>query len=469
MGAAIISPRPFLFMPALMLAALIAVAQAAPPLPALAIESYPAAARTAIAGAYDAARRAPDDAQRAGQLGRVLHAWEQWDAARTAYARAAALAPRSPEWRYLEGLVLLRLARPDLAADALRAALERAPAYLPAKLKLAEALLDAGELAESRARFAELTDPACAPAVQFGLGTIAAREGRHAEAIAHLERAVALFPEFAAAHYALARSYRALGRAEQAEAALAKHAQFGSRWPAIADPIADSIAALREDPGALLQRGVKQADAGDLESAIASHEAALAINPSFAQAHANLISLYGRVRNWSKAEEHYRAVVALAVNVADAHYDYGVLLGLQERWDAAAGAYRQALALNPQHAQAHNNLGQIIERQGKVAEAGAEYRLAVESQPTLRIARFNLGRMLIAQGDNEAAATELAQLTEPLDAEAPRYLFALATAHLRAGRRDAAIQWATEARALAEKFGDTALAAAIEKDLARIR
>ncbi|HET7697163.1 MAG TPA: tetratricopeptide repeat protein [Vicinamibacterales bacterium] len=442
---------------------------AQPPLPALALDSYPAAARTAIARAYQAAQAAPGEAQAAGHLGRVLHAWEQWEAARAAYARASALAPKAHEWRYLEGLVLVRLARPDLAVDALRAALAREPTYLPARLKLAEALLDAGDLAESRTRFTELTDPSCAPAVQFGLGTIAAREGRHADAVSHLERAVALFPEFAAAHYALARSYRALGRVADAEAALARHARFGARWPAIPDPLAESVAALRADPGALLQRGVKQAEAGEVEAAIASHEAALALNPSFAQAHANLISLYGRARNWSKAEEHYRAVVALAVNVADAHYDYGVLLGMQERWDAAADAYRKTLELNPQHAQARNNLGQMLERLGRPADAAAEYRLAVESQPTLRIARFNLGRMLIAQGANDAAAAELSKITEPRDAEAPRYLFALATAHLRAGRRDEAIRWAMDAKGLAERFGDTALAAAIEKDLARIR
>lgn len=455
---------------ALLLSASIALLQAAaPPLPRLALDSYPAAARAAIGRAYEAAARAPADANAAGRLGRVLHAWEQWDAARAAYARAAALAPQAHEWPYLEGLVLQRLARADLAVTAFRAAVSRAPDDLPARLKLAEALLDAGDLEESRKRFAELTEPSCAPAVQFGLGTIAARQGRHADAIPHLERAIALFPEFGAAHYALARAYGALGRRDEAEAAVAKHAAYGARWPAIEDPLAAAVATLREDPGALLQRGVKLTGAGNLEEAIRLHEAALALNPSFAQAHANLIVLYGRTRNWAKAEEHYRAVVRLGVNVADAHYDYGVLLGMQEQWDAAEDAYRKALALNPEHAQARNNLGQLLERNGNLAEAAAEYQQAADSQPKLRIARFNLGRMLIAQGQHDAAVAEFSKLTEPRDAEAARYLFALAAAHLRAGRRDDAIRWATQAKALAEQFGDTSLAAAIERDLARIR
>jgi tetratricopeptide (TPR) repeat protein len=440
-----------------------------PALPRLALDSYPAAARTAIAAAYAAAQARPSDAKAAGDLGRVLHAWEQWDAARASYARAQALAPKAFEWHYLDAAVLRRLARPEHAVAALREALARAPDYLPAKLTLAETLLEAGSLDEARRLFEGLHDPAAAPAAQFGLGTIAARQGRHAEAAGHLEKAIELYPEFASAHYAVARAYRALGRREEAEAALARHAKYGARWPAVEDPVLAGVAALREDAGALVQRGVKRADAGDIEGAIAAHVAALALDPSFAQAHANLIGLYGRVRKWEKAGEHYRMVVKLAVNVSDAHYDYGVLLGLQEQWDAAADAYRLALALNPHHAQARNNLGQILERQKKPDEAAAEYRRAVDSQPTLRIARFNLGRMLIAKGRHEDAIAELAKLTEPRDAEAPRYLFALATAHLRAGHRDEAVRWATEAKSLAERHGDKALAAAIERDLARIR
>ena len=189
---------------------------------------------------------------------------------------------------------------PDQAATALRDALARAPDYLPAKLTLAEALLEAGNLEEARRRFEALSDPGSAPAVQFGLGTIAAREGRHTDAVGHLERAIALYPEFAAAHYAVARAYRALGRRDDAEAALARHARYGAQWPAVEDPVLASVSAVREDAGALVQRGVKRADAGDIEGAIAARVAAVKLDPSFAQAHANLIGLYRRVRNWRR-------------------------------------------------------------------------------------------------------------------------------------------------------------------------
>src|SRR4029450_8016231 len=126
-----------------------------------------------------------------------------------------------------------------------------------------------------------------------------------------------------------------------------------------------------DDPAALVKRGIARADRGDLTGAIALHEAALTANPAFAQAHANLISLYGRARDFTKAEAHYKALVALGENLADAHYDYGVLLGIQERWTEAEDAYRKGLALNPLHATAHNNLGQILERGGRGDGAAA--------------------------------------------------------------------------------------------------
>jgi tetratricopeptide (TPR) repeat protein len=441
----------------------------APSLPVLSLDSYPPAAREAIARAHRDATARPADAQVAGTLGRVLQAWEQWDAAHEAYRRAQALAPDAFEWHYLDAVVLQRQARPVDAAARLEAALKTSPNYLPAQIKLAESLLDAGKLDESQRVFSRLTNPDAAPAVAFGLGRIAAAQGRHEAAVEHFQRAIALFPEFGAAHYAMALSCRALGRQDEAHAALERHGRFGARWPAVADPALAAVTTLRDDPGALLQRGVKLADGGDVDAAIAAHEAALKLDPSLAQAHANLIGLYGRQRNFVKAGEHYRAAAALGVNVADAHYDYGVLLGLQERWDEAAEAYRRALVLNPLHAEAHNNLGQILERTRQFAPAAAEYRLALESQPTLRVARFNLGRMLIALQRPDEAIGELQKLTAPRDAEAPRYLFALSAAYVRAGQKSEGLKWAAEARDLALKFGDTALAAAIERDMAAIR
>jgi tetratricopeptide (TPR) repeat protein len=441
-----------------------------PALPVIALETFPPEARTALEAALAEARRSPPEAAAAGGLGITLQAWEQWEAAHLAYQRAQVLAPTGADWWYLDGMVLQRLARPGEAALAFQQALRLTPTLLPARAREAEALFDAGDLdASARAYEALATQPAAAPVGELGLGRVAARQGRHADAVTHFQRAIALFPEFGEAYYGLAQSLRALERRDEARAALEQHRVYGTRWPAIDDPLSARVASVRDDPRAHLLRGLRLADAGNLAGAIEAHEAALARNPSLAQAHANLISLYGRAGQWAKAEQHYKAVLALGYNVDEAHYNYGVLLGAQQRWSEAAAAYRLAVAANPLHAQARNNLGQLLERDGKLDEAVEQYRQAVAANPQFRLARYNLGRMLLAARRYDDAIAEFEQLREPQDAEAPRYWFALAVAHVQAGRRDEGLALAREARRLAESFGQHELTAAIDRDMASVK
>jgi tetratricopeptide (TPR) repeat protein len=444
--------------------------EAPPALPRLAPETFPAASRDALTRLYKQALARPNDAAAVGALGRVLQAWEQWDAAHAAYARAQALAPRTFEWHYLDAVVLQRIVRHREAVDALRSALSVDPGYLPAKLRLAEALFETGDLQQSKSLFEPLVSvPATEPAALVGLGRIAAAEGRHDAAVRAFERAITLFPELGAAYYGLARSYRALGRSADAQRAVEQHAQYGARWPRLDDPVLGSVGAVREDARATLQRGISLSEAGDVAGAIEAHTRALASDPSLIQVHANLVGLYGRAGDWAKAEEHYRAAVTKGFNNADMHYDYAVVLGLQGRWDAAEDAYRKALAVNPLHAHARNNLGQILERRKNFDGATAEYRQALASQPAFRLARFNLGRMQLVKGDTQQAIAAFEALREPVDAETPRYLFALSTALVRAGRVEDGRRLAAEAQALAVKFGQAEFARAIAAELAKLK
>lgn len=455
---------------ALLIAAGVALGQSAPPLLSVPLNTYPPAMRDAVSRALKEAEARPLDANATGALARTLHAWEQWTAARETYARAAALAPGTFEWRYLDACVLERLARPRDAAARLEEALAIRADYLPARIKLAQARLDAGQLAESRPLFTALLDePRAEPEALFGLGRLAAADGKHADAVTRFERAISLFPEWGAAHYALALSLKSLGRRDEAQRALAKHAQYGARWPAVEDPVLASVSAVRTDPAARLRRGQKLAGEGRVAEGIRELEAAVAQDTSLSVAHEALIALYGRVGNWGKAEEHYRAALARGSNNAEIHYDYGVLLGLQEKWDVAAEAYRKAIAINPTYAEAHNNLGQILERNRQLDEALAEYQRSIDSQPTFRLGRFNAGRMLIAIGRPREAVAVLDDLLEPPDAESARYVFALSVASIRSGDKAAGLTWAAEARRRAAESGQQELAAAIDREVASIK
>lgn len=445
-------------------------AQQAPPVPAVSIDLFPPAAREAVGRAYRDVEARPDDPEAAGALGRTLHAWEQWEAAHHAYARAQSLAPGVFAWAYLDGVVLQRLARHADAAATLHRAAALDGHYLPLRLKLAEALFEAGKHADAAERASLLVKASDAePVGRLVLGRVAAAEGRHAIAVEHLRRAVELFPSWGAAHYALGLSYRALDRRDDARRALDLHARYGSQWPPADDPVLASVAATREDGRAVLARAVTLAQRGDVAGAIAGHHQALKRDPGLFQAHANLIGLYGRVGEWARAEAHYRAALALGSEIGDVHYDYGVLLGLQQRWGEAAEAYRRAIAVNPWHAVAHNNLGEALDRQGRLPEALAAYREAVARQPEFRLARFNAGRMLLATGKAADAVAMLVTLADSRDEQAPRFLFALAVAHARSGHRDEGVRWATEAHRLAVEHGQSGLAATIAHEFEAVK
>src|SRR5688572_20720705 len=146
---------------------------ALPPLPRVALETFPPVAREAVARQLREVSARPADAAAAGALGRILHAWEQWESAHQAYERAAALAPAMFEWNYLDAIVLQRLARYDDAVGALRLALGIRPQYLPARLRQAEVLLEAGDLAQSEQLLTPLVAIAATePAAEVGLGRV---------------------------------------------------------------------------------------------------------------------------------------------------------------------------------------------------------------------------------------------------------------------------------------------------------
>ncbi len=446
-------------------------AQSQPPaLPVLPLDAYPDQTREAVAPRYKDAVNRPADAQAAGALGRTLQAWDQLEDAHQAYRRAQALAPKAFEWFYLDAVILHRLARYEEAAEQFRRALALSPDYLPARVKLGDAAFRSGRADEARQIFTSLRPARLTePFAEYGLGLIAASEGRHAAAVTHLGRAIALFPEWGEAHYALALSYNRLGRQEDAERAMAARLKHGTAGPGLEDPLLAATSTVRDDAIAALQRGVKLDENGDRAGAIAAHEDAVAKDPSFAQAHLNLILLYGGAGNWGKVDEHYRKAVALGYSLADVHYNYGYAQQLQNRWDEAESAYRRALDANPRHFRAHLNLALALERRKDLPGAAAEFRMAAEAEPTSRPARFYLARVLLELQRPSEAVSELEKIIEPRDAEAATYLHAQAIAYAEAGDAKTAVARALEARTLAAAHQQTTLAAAIDQTLAYLK
>ena len=405
---------------AILLALLLSLAPAGEPpaVPPLALDTLPTAARERVAAAYRRATAEPASGEASGSVAMLLHSYDQFELAEAWYRRAAGLDADAFEWSYLLGVVQAERGLAQDAARSLRDAVEKRPRGVPARLKLADVLLASGDLDASAALYDEMVkERPEAPQAYYGRGRVDAVRGRPAAAVERFRSAIELFAGFGAAYYALGLAYRDLGRPDDARAALQLYEAHRMEAPPLDDPVLARVRQLKTGPLARLAEGVRLAKEGDVEGALREHEAALAADPSLAQAHANLISLYGRLGRGAEAEEHYRAAVALSPGLAEAHYDYGVLLVQQRRTREAAEAFERALAINPNYATAHNNLGNMLEADGRGAEAESHYRAAIANDPTYRLARFNLGRLLVAQRRHAEAIAELEKTLVPEDGE----------------------------------------------------
>jgi tetratricopeptide (TPR) repeat protein len=400
----------------------------------------------------------------------ALHAHEQFQSADAAYRRARQLDRESLAWTYLGGLVQARLGRFSDAAGSLRRALAIDPGYIAARVALADALMQDGELESSRAEYLALVRdyPELALA-HYGCGRAAAMLGDITTALERFRTSVELVPEFGAAHYALALAYRDAGLQDRAAAHLAVYRRLGARRPVPPDPLMDRMNAFRSTARHLIVDGARLEDEGRIDESIALHLKALEADPTAVQAHVNLVSLYGRKNQVERAQRHYRAALEQQGDHAGAHYNWGVLLASERRLDEAADAFRRALEVNPFHPQAHNNLATLLAGQGRLADAATHYRQAIANDPGHRLARFNLGRVLVALERPREAAEQFERLLVPEDKDTPRFTYALASAWLAARDVAKARKYGEQALQAARRLGQAELAARIERDLDRMK
>src|SRR6266851_1798766 len=412
----------------LILAACSVGAQEAPAIPdlsPLSLDDFSSAVRGQIQEAYADARAHPGDDTAYGRLGMILQTYGLLQEAAVCYRRARWLAPSAFRWAYYLAIVESADGHCEAAAATLRVAPRVAPDYVPAKLRLATCLLASADWSGSEELYRSIVKqhPDNADAY-YGLGRVrSARHDLRAAAEAY-SKAGALFPDFGAAHYALALIYRALGQDGKAEEQIRLFEKNKDGAPPSNDPLLNEVRALNLSATYQVQIGMELEKQGRLEESVAAHKKALEIDPKLVQAHVNLIALYGRLGQFDRSEEHYKVAVQLDSGSAESYYNYGVLLLGREKYAQAETAFRKTIKIDPFHIGAHNDLGFLLERQGKLQEAAQEYRKAVENGPNSRQSHFNLGRVLVNQQNYSEGIQELTKTLEPKDQDSPRYVYA---------------------------------------------
>ena len=439
-------------------------------LPKVTMAKFRPAVRERLEKAYAEVRAKPADADASGRMGMLLHAFEQYELAGSYYRRARALDPRRFQWAYYLGLTASIDGKNEEAAAALRDAARLDPEYLPARLKLAETLLNLGKLDECKDTcLSILKDAPQLATAYYWLGRVAAAKGQAADAIAEYRRACELWPSFGTAHYALALAYQRSGAAAEAEQHMAAYRKFKADGdPQPEDPSLEAVRSLDNTALAHLMKGVELENAGQIDAAIAEHEEAVKQDPRLVQAHANLIGLYARQGRAQKASEAYQATVEINPNLPQSHYDYGVFMVGRQQFREAESAFRRALQNSPNYAEAHSNLGAMLERTGKLDEAARHYRTAIEIKPNFRAAHFQLGRLLLMRKKPVEAIAELSQTLTPEDGDTPRFQFALGVAYLETGDSASAARYLRDAGQRAASLGQRQLADQIGSTLLKM-
>ncbi|PYS61746.1 MAG: hypothetical protein DMF76_10210 [Acidobacteria bacterium] len=440
-----------------------------PELPHIVPDEFPPAPlRDKVRVAYAAVLRNPLDAFANGKLGMILEAYRPDDErAEACYRRAHALEPQSFKWAYYLAMVLAARTKYDEAIATLRQALELDPEYLPARLKIGEYLATEGRTDDARKVYEDIVSrhPESAQA-HYALGQVyeAARDVN--KAVDSFQKACELFPYFGAAHYALARAYQRLGKTDASREELARYEETKFDIPGVGDRFQAELDELYMDPQRLLGLGIELGNRGRWEEAITKHEMVLQFDPRLVRAHINLISLYGRVHEFERAEEHYIAAVGLDPSHAESYYNYGVLLMQENMNRTAEEVFQKALVANPRYAEAHNNLGDLLQREGKLTDAMAEFEMAVENKPDFPQAHFNLGRLLVNQGRYKDGIDELLKTLNTQDEETKAtYLYAIGVAYARAGDRENGIHYLRLARDQAASRHQSSLLDSIDRDL----
>ncbi|MCI0423096.1 MAG: tetratricopeptide repeat protein, partial [Acidobacteria bacterium] len=192
----------------------------------------------------------------------------------------------------------------------------------------------------------------------------------------------------------------------------------------------------------------------DNETAIMTLERAVATDPTFAAAHAELAQVYvTRFFSLTPGEKHWEEKAFVAVekalsldpDLAVAHLARGSLLWTpanQFPHEQAIQEFRRALTLNPRLDEAHFQLALVYNHIGAFDQALQELQKAVTINPTHIRAQFRIGQTLLFQGKYEQALTAMRRI--PSEAN-PRAGYHMAMALLHLGRRD-------EAAAIVEEY-----------------
>lgn len=331
--------------------------------------------------AVDDVRAKPREAAAWGKLGMLLLAHDFETDAMGVFRTAADLDPNDYRWPYLDGLVRV-LFEPDRGLERLRRAAELAPPDRPdPRLKLAELLLErgdldgAGELAAQALKGAPGT-----PRAELILARVAAGRGDWALVLT-LTRDCANAPGARRAAALLrGEAFAARGERDLAEAEFrrADDAPEDGGWP---DPVVAEVERMKVGTAARLVTADRLLEEGRPGEAVALLDDVVRRAPDDAKARLLLGQALVRAGNAPAARGVLENYVTRFPESVEGWFNLGVARFVTGDVSKAADAFRKAIELKPDHALSHFNLGHCYKKLGDKPAAKAAFEQALRCRP----------------------------------------------------------------------------------------
>jgi tetratricopeptide (TPR) repeat protein len=270
--------------------------------------------------------------------------------------------------------------------------------------------------------------------LQHGLrGVQLAKQGKLDEAMAELETAIELQPDYWQGHVNAAVVLIDQGKLDEAMSRLKKVLQ--------ANP---DRAHAYGSAGVVLARG------GKLDEAMDHFRKALELDPGYAEAHSNLASLLQKQGRLEEATAHFFWAMDLRQDNPRAHFELASVLLERQMIDLAIEHLDQALELDPQLLDAHLVLAKTRAAQGNYAAAVAQLEKAAAADPNNLRPVNDLAWLLAVCPQDEvrdgARAVRLAERACRVTGHTnPVLLSTLAAAYAEVGNFPQAIDTATKA------------------------
>jgi tetratricopeptide (TPR) repeat protein len=401
-----------------------------------------------------------------GALGRLFHAYELFEPAESSYLNAASLVPGEVAWPHLLGWLYQQTGRLEEAADRFRQARRIRADDHAATIRLAEVSIGLNRLREAREELESVA--AIFPALaQNGLGEVALRERRFADAVRHFSSALQRVPQASSIHYSLAMAYRGLGRVDEARSHLEKR---GAAGITVADPIVDSLQALVRGERGLVAQGRRAYEAGRYQEAAEAFAKAVDAAPASSAARVNLGLAQLQLGKTSDAVAHLSAAFDLDPADPDVSRELLRVLLRLGRTDDAIAVLSKSRSARADDEETLISMAILLAQQERYAEAVVLLDGANEKFPARTATATTLARLLASAPDRSLRdgrrALDLAiavHEAEPSPAHAETVALALAELE-RCGE---ALSWMKQGVAAAEQAQDVEEAGRLRREMSK--